>query len=482
MHVIKPVVLCGGSGTRLWPISRSDYPKQFVGFPKGNEEEQTLFRYTVHRVKSDREGRKVLPPAIIASGNYRYFVREQLETDDCSAEVFLEPVGRNTAPSLTMAALWTQEEDPILVVLPSDQAIDDAKLNAAVDAAVNACEAGNIVLLGVKPAYPETGYGYIRADGKPSETEPVSVDCFVEKPDLETAKRYVEEGVYLWNSGIFILKASVWLKALRLCRPDIEEACRNAWTTQHRLSTGEISVDREAFLRVPSESVDFAVLEHCKAKGISLQVIGFSGQWTDLGSWQSVYDFVPKDHEGNFTMGDVVSLNSHNSVLLSTSRPVVTNGIENLAVIETSDAVLVTDLKQCQKVKDLVDLLKARGYPQASEHRKGRRPWGWYDVIDEGPGFKVKRVVVNPGCSLSLQRHQHRAEHWLVVTGEALVQVDNEEKVVKTNETAFIPQKAMHRLTNSGASVLMIIEVQLGDYLGEDDIERFADIYGRTQN
>ena len=477
MTHLKPVILCGGSGTRLWPISRSDYPKQFVNFPKGGEMVNSLFRYAVRRIHSQIEGVKVLPPAIIASSNYRFFMKEQLQDGTKDADIFLEPIGRNTAPSLTMAALM-QQDDPILVVLPSDQAIDDVKLNEAIARAVEACEAGEIVLLGIKPTYPETGYGYIKTVDAPSEELPVAVDCFVEKPDLETAKTYLEAGTYLWNSGIFILKASTWLKALNVCRPDIATTAGEAWSKRTSLSDNEITVAREDFLQIPSESVDFAVLEHCAEKNIPLKVIAFSGKWTDLGSWKSVFDAIPKDDEGNFTVGNVVKTDTKNSLVVSTSRPVVTNGVENMAVIETSDAVLVTELSKCQQVKELVAQLKQQGFRQAGEHRKGRRPWGWYDTIDEGNGFKVKRIVVNPGCSLSLQCHQHRAEHWTVASGEALVQVGETLKVVHTNESVFIHQKEIHRLTNKTDVPLTLIEVQIGKCF-EDDIERIIDNYGR---
>lgn len=470
---------------RIWYASLADqsfrdYPKQFVNFPKGKGGEtlNSLFRYAVRRIHSKIEGVKVLPPAIIASSNYRFFVKDQLQNGMPGADIFLEPVGRNTAPSLTMAALM-QEEDPILVVLPSDQAIDDKKLNEAIACAVGACDAGEIVLLGIKPTYPETGYGYIKTLEAPSEQYPVVVDRFVEKPDLETAKTYLEAGTYLWNSGIFILKASTWLKALKICRPDIAAAACEAWSKSTQISSNETTVGRDDFLRIPSESVDFAVLEHCAEKRIPLKVIAFSGKWTDLGSWKSVFDAIPKDEQGNFTVGKVVKKDTKNSLVVSTFRPVVTNGVENMAVIETSDAVLVTELSKCQRVKDLVSQLKQQGFQQATEHRKGRRPWGWYDAVDEGNGFKVKRIVVKPGCSLSLQRHQHRAEHWTVASGEALVQVGEVVKVVHTNESIFINKKAIHRLTNTTNREITLIEVQIGSYLGEDDIERLEDEYGR---
>lgn len=479
MIYLKPVILCGGSGTRLWPISRSDYPKQFVNFPKGGEMVNSLFRYAVRRIHSQIEGVKVLPPAIIASSNYRFFVKEQLQDGTKGADIFLEPIGRNTAPSLTMAALM-QKDDPILVVLPSDQAIDDVKLNEAIARAVDACEAGEIVLLGIKPTYPETGYGYIKTVDAPSEESPVAVDRFVEKPDLETAKTYLEAGTYLWNSGIFILKASTWLKALNVCRPDIATAAGEAWNKRTSLSDNEITVSREDFLQIPSESVDFAVLEHCAEKSIPLKVIAFSGKWTDLGSWKSVFDAIPKDDEGNFTVGNVVKTATKNSLVVSTSRPVVTNGVENMAVIETSDAVLVTELSKCQQIKELVAQLKQQGFRQAGEHRKGRRPWGWYDAIDEGNGFKVKRIVVNPGGALSLQLHHHRSEHWTVVSGTAEITVGDKVVTCSGNESVYIPAETTHRLVNRTNEPVVLIEVQFGDYLGEDDIVRLSDVYSRT--
>ena len=480
MTVIKPIILCGGSGTRLWPISRADYPKQFVNFPKAQQGDFSLFRYAVNRIRSTDGSVKVLPSSIIASNNFRFFVAQQLKETGHTAEVFLEPVGRNTAASLTIAALWQEQEDPILVVLPSDQAIDDIKFNEMLPFALKACEGGDIVLLGIRPLYPETGYGYIKTKGTPSEIEPVEVDCFVEKPTTEKAQEYLDQGNYLWNSGIIIMKASVWLKALRSCRPDIESATRAAWSEKQQLSDNEFTATEDAFMRIPSESVDYAVLEHCAEHGISLKVISFSGKWTDLGSWKSVFDSIPKNEQGNFTLGTVVANETEDSMVISTSRPVVTNGVKNIAVIETPDAVLVTDIDQCQKVKDVVSALEVKGVPQAKAHRKGRRPWGWYDSIDESVGFKVKRIVVNPGASLSLQRHNHRAEHWIVVSGIAEVQCGEKVVELHANESIYIPKGEVHRLTNRHHEPLTLVEVQCGSYLGEDDIERLEDIYGRS--
>ncbi len=480
MTVIKPIILCGGSGTRLWPISRADYPKQFVNFPKVQKGNFSLFRYAVNRIRSTSDSVKVLSPAIIASNNFRFFVAQQLKETAHTAEVFLEPVGRNTAAALTIAALWQEQDDPILVVLPSDHAMDDVKFNEMLASVLKACEEGSIVLLGIKPLYPETGYGYIKTKATPSDVEPVEVDCFVEKPTIEKAREYLAQGNYLWNSGIFIMKASVWLKALHSCRPDIESATRAAWNEKQKLSDNEFTATEDAFMQIPSESVDYAVLEHCAEHGISLKVISFSGKWTDLGSWKSVFDSIPKNEQGNFTLGTVVSHETENSMVVSTTRPVVTNGVKNIAVIETPDAVLVTDLDKCQNVKDVVKALEDKGVPQAKSHRKGRRPWGYYDTLDEGDGFKVKRIVVNPGASLSLQRHQHRAEHWTVVAGDALIRVGDTDHQVKPNGSIYIPRTELHRLANTGQTPLILIEVQVGSYLGEDDIERLEDNYGRS--
>lgn len=480
MTLVKPVILCGGSGTRLWPVSRADYPKQFVDFPKaGKSEHNSLFRYALNRVRVRGEGVKVLPPAIIASANFGYFVEQQVRDAGLTADIFLEPVGRNTAASLTVAALMTEQDDPVLVVLPSDHAIDDIKLNATVEKALPAAEAGNIVLLGIKPTYPETGYGYIRTEGQPSEDAPVKVDAFVEKPSDEKAGEYLAAGNYLWNSGLFILKASTWLKALALCRPDIEAATRAAWGERTE-QAGKVTASRTSFLAIPSESVDYAVLEHCAEHGIGLKVISFSGKWTDLGSWKSVFDSIPKNKDGNFTIGSVVSNATEGSMVVSTTRPVVTNGVKNVAVIETADAVLVTDLASCQKVKDVVKVLEEKGMPQATSHSRGYRPWGYYDTILEEPGFKVKKIVVNPGGQLSLQRHQRRSEHWTVVAGVVMVRVGDVEKELRANESVYIPAKEVHRLRNLGTETVSLIEVQVGDYLGEDDIERLEDVYGRS--
>lgn len=481
MTKIRPVILCGGSGTRLWPVSRQDYPKQFVEFPKGGEQKATLFGFALSRFDGFADVDSLMPFSIVASKSYRFYVSGQIkENHKEGATVFLEPASRNTAASLTIAALKDEADDPILVVIPSDQIVDNSKFQYAVLAAREACERGEIVLLGIEPTYPETGYGYIQAEKKPSEQTPVKVAKFVEKPTAEKAEEYVKSGNFLWNSGIFILKASSWLKALELCRPDIASTVRKAWKERKALSNFEITVNEDAFVQIPSESVDYAVLEKCKEKGIELKVLSFTGRWSDLGSWQSVWKNTPKDENGNYSFGQVLKKNVQNSMLISTSRPVVCNRVSNLAVIETSDAIMVSALDASQEVKSLVAELEEKALPIAKEHRKERRPWGYYDAIDEGPGFKVKRIVVKPGCCLSLQRHQKRAEHWIVVDGEAVVQIGNQERTVHVNESVYIAKKEIHRLTNRTVKPITLIEVQVGTYLGEDDIERLEDVYGRN--
>ena len=480
--LIKPVILCGGSGTRLWPLSRTDLPKQFIEFPNTKSEHNSLFRYAVNRI-TNAELRKyseaiVLPPLIVAAKEHQFIIRGQLKGENIVPDVFLEPCPRNTAASLTMAALLNDSEDPVLVVLPSDQAIDSSKLNEALAYAIPDCEKGSIVLLGVKPKYAETGYGYIKTN-KPSETLPTEVVAFVEKPNLEKAKKYLEDGHYLWNSGLFILKASTWLKALHVCRPDIEEACLEAFAAKLLLKGGELTGPREIFEKIPEDSIDYAVMEKCAEKGISIKVIAFSGMWTDLGSWKAVYDASPHDKAGNFALGEVVQDGCSKSLMVSTSRLIVGNGVKDVAVLEMPDAILVTALSDSQNIKKLVEELLAKNFPEAVYHRKGYRPWGYYDSIDEASGFKVKRIVVYPGCSLSLQRHKHRAEHWTVVSGVARVRVGDVEQQMLADQSVYIPKGAIHRLTNEGVSDLTLIEVQTGAYLGEDDIERLDDLYGR---
>ena len=432
----------------------------------------------MHRVHSFPQY-EMKPPVVVASDNHRFIIKNQIIDLGSTPLVFLEPNARNTAPALTMAALAASPDD-ILIVLPSDQAIDDKKLQIALLAALPLATNNQIVLLGIQPNAPETGYGYIETSQITQANIPQKVVQFVEKPCLEDAQKYLESGRYLWNAGIFILKASIWLDALKKCRPDIASACIAAFKEKLSLSESEWSTSRAAYLAVPSESIDFAVMEHCVQKKIPLSVVPFAGFWSDLGSWKSVFKTSPKDHNQNLIRGRVLTERTKRTLVLSTSRLVVTNHVADLAVIETPDAVLVTALNASQEIKPLVEKLRQLKYPEALFHRKVFRPWGYYETLDEGDYFKVKRIVVNPNSALSLQRHFKRAEHWIVVDGIATVQIGEEEKELSANQSTYIPVGILHRLTNKTNKTISLIEVQTGDYLGEDDIERIQDNYQRV--
>lgn len=472
---IKPVILCGGSGTRLWPISRSDLPKQFIDF-KENKKSNTLFKQAIYRASQVSED----TPLIVASKDFRFLISGQLEDLAVNARVFLEPVARNTAPSLAMAALSLLQEgenDPVMAVFPSDQSIDDSELQRVVECAYPECEKGSIVLVGIAPQYPEIGYGYIKIASTDAIT---SVESFCEKPDEKTAQAYLSSGLYLWNSGIFLLKASTWLNALKSCRPDIYSAAVEAFVHRAIVSSTEVTVEKKIFEKIPSESVDYAVLEKCAEKGIPLKVVPFFKHWTDLGSWKSIYDIAPKNEGKNFLRGNVITEDTTGSLVISTSRPIVVNGLNDVAVVETNDALLVTSLEKCQNVKQTVDRLKSVDRPEATQHRKRLCPWGWYDVLEEKPGFKVKCIFVKPGSALSLQRHKCRAEHWVITSGVATVQVGTSVLTLKPNEHVYIPKMEIHRMTNKTTEPITFVEVQIGDNLSESDIERFEDNYGRS--
>jgi mannose-1-phosphate guanylyltransferase/mannose-6-phosphate isomerase len=484
MIQVTPVILCGGSGTRLWPLSRTGFPKQFLCLT-GNE---SLFQQAANRLAGlGQDGIQVAPPFIVSGEDHRFLASEQLrEVGIPLGSALLEPTGRNTAPALTLAALAATEndQDPVLVVTPADQTIADATaFTTAVQQAITQAVEGNIVILGVTPDKPETGYGYIKTSSViPANAgihAPITVTAFVEKPNLETAQKYLQEGGYFWNAGMFVLRASVWLKALQTFRPDIAQACQAAWATKKQ-DASFIRPGKEEFAAIPSESVDYAVMEHCPGSAFPIQMVPLDAGWSDLGAWDAVWNVLPKDAQGNAHTGDVLATDSHNTLVHASSRLVSLVGVNNLVVIETADAVLVADKSRSQDVKHIVTALSQQKREEQTLHRKVHRPWGWYDSIDEGGRFKVKRIQVKPGASLSLQKHHHRAEHWIVVTGTAEITNGDQVITLTENQSTYIPLGEVHRLANPSSIPLEIIEVQSGSYLGEDDIVRFEDTYGRT--
>lgn len=477
---VLPVVMAGGSGTRLWPLSRAGYPKQFLVLTG----ETSLFQQAVERIAAISGGPfEVQPPVVVGNAEHRFMVLEQLrELGMDSSAVILEPAGRNTAPALTLAALQAQEggADPVLVVTPADQTVGDGRaFTAALQHAAQGAADGSIVILGITPDRPETGYGYIRVVPGAVGAELAAVAQFVEKPNQATAERYLAEGGYYWNSGMFVLKASVWLKALAAFRPDILEATQAAWTAR-REDAKFVRPGKKEFEQVPAESVDYAVMERCPGSGFDIRMVPLAAGWNDLGAWDAVWQVAGKDGDGNATVGDVLMEDTRNTLVHASGRLVSTVGVDNLVVVETADAVLVADAARSQDVKKIVGRLAAKGRGEGLLHRKVHRPWGWYDSIDCGPRFQVKRIMVRPGASLSLQMHHHRAEHWIVVTGTAEVTCGERKILLSENQSTYIPLGEVHRLANPGKVDLEIIEVQSGSYLGEDDIVRYEDTYGRT--
>lgn len=478
MIQITPVILCGGSGTRLWPLSRAGFPKQFLSLT-GNE---SLFQHAAQRlVGLGSDDIQVAKPLIVTGEEHRFLASEQLrEVGIELGAALLEPVGRNTAPALTLAALAAQHNgtDPVLVVTPADQTVaNTTAFTQAMQQAVREAEKSCIVILGITPDRPETGYGYIQVESA-TEKSALAVRRFVEKPDAATAQQYLAEGGFYWNAGMFVLKASVWLKALEQFRPDILHATQAAWD-KRSADSAFVRPGKAEFTAIPSESVDYAAIEHCPGSIFPIKMVPLDAGWSDLGSWDAVWNVLPKDEAGNAHLGDVLTTDSRNTLVHATSRLVSLVGVENLIVVETPDAVLVADKTRGQDVKHIVTQLQKTKREEHTLHRKVHRPWGWYDSIDEGGRFKVKRIQVKPKASLSLQKHHHRAEHWIVVKGTA--EITNGEKVLllTENQSAYIPLGEVHRLANPGTIPLEIIEVQSGTYLGEDDIVRFEDTYGR---
>ncbi|UJP04630.1 MAG: mannose-1-phosphate guanylyltransferase/mannose-6-phosphate isomerase [Nitrosomonas sp.] len=481
MNTLIPIILSGGSGTRLWPLSREKHPKQLLSLVN----EDSLLQATVRRLDG-LEGVKLSAPIIVCNEEYRFEIAEQLRLMNRKGAILLEPVGRNTAPALTLAALAASrfDDDPVLLVMPSDHVIMDiAAFQAVVLEGMTLASAGNVVTFGVTPDTPETGYGYIQVGDLINDSTAHYIARFVEKPDAQTAQAYLDSGDYLWNSGLFMMRASTWLTTIEKCRPDILAACRNAWA-QGSVDGDFWRVGKDAFAQCPSDSIDYAVMERLTAHGGQMAagiVIPLAATWSDIGAWSSLWQVLSKDGSGNVSKGDVVLKNCRDTLAISESRLVACIGVDNIVVVETPDAILVVHKDKTQEVKLIADLLKQQGRSEGQLHRKVFRPWGWYDGIDIGERFQVKRIVVKPGAALSLQMHHHRAEHWVVVRGTASVTRNDEVYLVSENESTYIPLGTRHRLENPGCVPLEMIEIQSGSYLGEDDIVRFEDIYGRKQ-
>ncbi len=474
---IQPVILSGGAGTRLWPLSREQYPKQLLSFVG----DHTLLQQTVQRLDGlSKLVGQVAEPIIVCNEQHRFLVAEQLRSIACNpTAILLEPIGRNTAPALTVAALASMKmgDDGILLVMPADHVIaNTAQYHKAVQEAVKLAEKDMLVTFGIVPTQAETGFGYIRK-GESIENSPAAViDAFVEKPDAATAQAYVDSGEYLWNSGMFVMRASVWLEQLEKCQPDMLVACREAY----QAASDDLDFSRlepKAFEACPADSIDYAVME--KLDAAEAAVVPLDADWSDLGAWSAIWEVGENSEDGNVTKGDVLSHGCRNSLFHSEHRLVAGVGVEDLLVVETADAVLVAHKDHAQDVKKIVEQLKADGRSERLVHRQVFRPWGSYEGIDAGERFQVKRIVVKPGASLSLQMHHYRAEHWIVVKGTAKVTCGDNEFLLSENQSTYIPIGEKHRLENPGTLPLEIIEVQSGGYLGEDDIVRFEDVYGR---
>jgi mannose-1-phosphate guanylyltransferase len=461
---ICSVIMAGGSGTRLWPLSRAAHPKQFLRL----HGEDTMLQATVERLS----GLDIQSSITICNEDHRFFVAEQLREIDKLGSIILEPVGRNTAPAIALAAL-TAKDDPLLLVLAADHVIqDEAAFNEAVIRAIPLAEAGKLVTFGIVPSEPHTGYGYIKR-GK-DLGEGFEVDAFVEKPTSGIAQDYFSSGDYYWNSGMFLFRASSYLEELKKFRPDILEQCK-ASVMEVKADLDFLRIDKEAFELCPAESVDYAVME----KTSHAVVVPMDAGWSDIGSWSSLWDISEKDGDGNSTHGDVLLHNTHNSYVKTDGKLVAAIGVNDLVIVSTKDALMVAHKDSVQDVKIITAKLKANSRSEWELNREVFRPWGKYDAIDSGDRYQVKRITVKPGAKLSVQMHHHRAEHWIVVSGTARVTNGDKIFLLSENESTYIPIGVTHALENPGKVELELIEVQSGAYLGEDDIVRFQDNYGR---
>jgi len=484
--ILQPVILSGGSGTRLWPMSREKYPKQLLSFTGG----ETMLQATASRLAGYKSADLTVAPGpiVVCNEEYRFLSAEQMRAT--GGRILLEPFGRNTAPATTIAALLSTSngDDALMLVMPADHLmLDLAAFHAAIDAATGPALAGAMVTFGIVPDRPEIGYGYLQIAAAVNGADGVGgaqpLVAFVEKPPVEVAQRYLEGGRHLWNSGLFMMRASVWLKAVKHFAPKMFEACDKAFRSG---STDRdfVRVGREAFLSCPSDSIDYAVMEKLAGApelGIDGVVVPLVAGWSDVGAWDAVWAASVKDANGNSTTGDTLLEDTRDTLVITENRLVACLGLDDMIIVDTPDALLVARKDKTQDIKKIVARLKAESRPHADNHRKVHRPWGYYDSIDNGSRFQVKRIVVKPGASLSLQMHHHRAEHWIVVSGTAKVTRGEEIIMLSENQSTYIPLGTVHRLENPGVIDLEMIEVQSGSYLGEDDIVRLEDNYGRLK-
>lgn len=487
---LQPVILSGGSGTRLWPLSREAYPKQFLPLTG----EHTMLQQTVRRMdglpqEHPRLGVGVLDPLVVCNEAHRFLVAEQFRgLQRPAAGILLEPMGRNTAPALTLAALHAcrGDADPVLLVMPADHTIaDEAAFRGVVARAHALAEDGAVITFGIVPDKPETGYGYIhRGSALEDGQEAFVLSGFREKPDLDTAQQYIDSGDYYWNSGIFMMRARVWLELIERFRPDVAAGSRSAFE-QGRADGDFYRLDEAAFQECPSDSIDYAVMERIAGADVGdtrALVLPLSVGWSDVGAWSALWEVRDQDEMGNVMDGDAFVHDSHNNLLISENRMLAVVGVDNLIVVDTPDAVLVADKNRAQDVKSVTNYLKSVQRSEFRHHRRMHRPWGDFEPIDAGERYQVKRLTVNPGETLSLQMHHHRAEHWIVVSGTAKVTNGDQVILLSENQSTYIPLGVKHRLENPGTIPLEIIEVQSGSYLGEDDIVRFEDVYNRDSS
>ena len=466
--MIQPIILSGGSGTRLWPLSRTLHPKQFMSLVN----ESSLFQDTILRLPKN-----IADPFVVCNEDHRFLAAEQLrQIQKKSLGIILEPIGKNTAPAVALAAIkaLSNNEDPILLVLSADHLIqDENEFHKSIEIGTKLAIDEKLVTFGVNPSSPETGYGYIEAI-QSNLNEYYSIKSFTEKPSAIEAKKYIEQGNYYWNSGIFMFKASVYIQELEKFEPEILHYCKKSLLINLK-DQDFIRLDKKAFLKCPNKSIDYAVMENTK-KGV---IVPLGTKWSDIGAWSSLFDVLPKDTNGNVTNGDFCLEDVKNSYINSPNRLVVAMGVSNLIVVDTKDTVLIMDQKYSQNIKEIVRKLKEKKRTEVENHRQVFRPWGYYDSIDSGKNFQVKRISVNPGAKLSLQKHKYRSEHWVVVKGVATITCGTEVFELNENQSTYIPQGQIHRLENSTRDILEIIEIQTGSYLGEDDIKRIEDIYKR---